>query len=872
MRKCRLSLLKSVTKKLKMDRHQLSGYAKRKIKKDKEARHLASIQNVPGIQRFFVRTSGPAVSSVEAEANVDGNASGGDGNASGGDCANSGNRRDEAAVGMVSQGICDDHKAKEDLPGVDGSDEDSGEEEALRDMFEGTSREVYESALQGDDKEESGEDEDVSDVNPAMQPLVDQFYISTDPAQWGDLTELKRELAIAKGPAAYHNRAPKYPASAQDDTGKKKRFLTNDLLQCQLPNKQLVSREQLIYSPSTGMIYCFACKLLSSQQNSFTSGYSDWKHPERISAHEKSASHRESMLALSRRRGNVGTVDAKLRQQRDDMANYWREVLRRVVAVIKFLSVRGLAFRGDDELLGSSSNGNYLGLLELIAEFDPFLKEHLERYGQKGRGNTSYLSSTVCDELICLMGEKVKRRIAAELQHAKYFSIITDSTPDMSHTDQLTFIFRCVSDEGEIVERFIGFEPIYSHTGASLADTVVKMTKDLQVDLSNCRGQSYDNASNMSGKYNGLQAHLKKINPLIHYVPCAAHSLNLVGVNSLEDSCPAARKFFDLLQSVYVFCAKSTHRWDKVFHETNVTRTLKPLSNTRWSCRTDSTKALRENYTAIREALGRFSIDPEEKGDARHEAASLCAHLDKLETAVLTVVWDSILSRFKTTTETLQKHDVTLDTAERLLESLRSYVAMQRDQFEKYENAARDIEGVSRLYEEETKRVRKRKTFPDESGESDALLNLDGSRRFKVETYNVILDKMLSCLDKRIDAYTELNKLFRVLFNMDTDCDSVRKCAAALSSAYPDDLDRDFGEELIQFKAFVQEEKNRSPVIMLQLLHRHGLQSTFPNVFVALRIFLTLPVTNAEGERSFSRLKRVKNELRTTRTQTQTRI
>lgn len=70
----------------------------------------------------------------------------------------------------------------------------------------------------------------------------------------------------------------------------------------------------------------------------------------------------------------------------------------------------------------------------------------------------------------------------------------------------------------------------------------------------------------------------------------------------------------------------------------------------------------------------------------------------------MTNVWDSILTRFKATTETLQKHDITLDNAERLLESLRSYVALQRDQFEKYKNATRDIEGVTHLYEEETKR------------------------------------------------------------------------------------------------------------------------------------------------------------------------
>ena len=37
----------------------------------------------------------------------------------------------------------------------------------------------------------------------------------------------------------------------------------------------------------------------------------------------------------------------------------------------------------------------------------------------------------------------------------------------------------------------------------------------------------------------------------------------------------------------------------------------------------------------------------------------------------------------------------------------------------------------------------------------------------------------------------------------------------------------------------------------------------FPNVYVALRLFLTLPVSNCEGERSFSLLSRIKIELRT---------
>jgi len=39
---------------------------------------------------------------------------------------------------------------------------------------------------------------------------------------------------------------------------------------------------------------------------------------------------------------------------------------------------------------------------------------------------------------------------------------------------------------------------------------------------------------------------------------------------------------------------------------------------------------------------------------------------------------------------------------------------------------------------------------------------------------------------------------------------------------------------------------------------------TFPNVEAILKIFLTIPLSNASGERSFSVLKRVKNYLRST--------
>lgn len=43
---------------------------------------------------------------------------------------------------------------------------------------------------------------------------------------------------------------------------------------------------------------------------------------------------------------------------------------------------------------------------------------------------------------------------------------------------------------------------------------------------------------------------------MIHYVPCAGHSLNVVGVNSIDNSCKEVSDFFDLLKLLYAFCAR----------------------------------------------------------------------------------------------------------------------------------------------------------------------------------------------------------------------------------------------------------------------------------------------------------------------------
>lgn len=148
-------------------------------------------------------------------------------------------------------------------------------------------------------------------------------------------------------------------------------------------------------------------------------------------------------------------VDSRLMNQIDGEKNYWKNILLRIVAVVKSLALRGLPFRGDNELIGSSKNGNFLISIELISEFDPFLAQHINKYSNAGRGSTSYLSSTIFEEVISIMAEKVNKYSVDEIKRRKYFSIIVDSTLDITHIDQLSFIVRYVNDQGLQLNDFL---------------------------------------------------------------------------------------------------------------------------------------------------------------------------------------------------------------------------------------------------------------------------------------------------------------------------------------------------------------------------------------------------------------------------------
>ena len=126
-------------------------------------------------------------------------------------------------------------------------------------------------------------------------------------------------------------------------------------------------------------------------------------------------------------------------------------------------------------------------------------------------------------------------------------------------------------------------------------DSLVQYPNEKGINLADRRGQSCDNASNMSGKYNGVQALVKKkFCAVAEYAPCYAHSLNLVSVCAPQ-SCTEIVQFFDFVENIYVFFTASTNWWS--FWSVQVRGgVLKRLWATRWSTRADAIKVLKNVF------------------------------------------------------------------------------------------------------------------------------------------------------------------------------------------------------------------------------------------------------------------------------------
>ena len=95
----------------------------------------------------------------------------------------------------------------------------------------------------------------------------------------------------------------------------------------------------------------------------------------------------------------------------------------------------------------------FSGSVEKLNEIDPCVQEHVKRIKDDNL-HVHYLGPKIKNELILLLPFRIKNQIIEKIKQAKYFSVILDCTPDISHQEQISLIIRYV----DVSSNFVSIE------------------------------------------------------------------------------------------------------------------------------------------------------------------------------------------------------------------------------------------------------------------------------------------------------------------------------------------------------------------------------------------------------------------------------
>uniref|UniRef100_A0A2S2PFM3 Zinc finger MYM-type protein 1 n=1 Tax=Schizaphis graminum TaxID=13262 RepID=A0A2S2PFM3_SCHGA len=532
-----------------------------------------------------------------------------------------------------------------------------------------------------------------------------------------------------------------------------------------------------------------------------------------------------------------------------------RAALLKIISSILYLTRQGLAIRGHTD-----NNSNIKQLLKLRSN------DSLELDSWLSRTTYKWTSHEIQNEIVSLLSQYVQSNLIHQIKISKYFSIIMDETMDNTCQEQVSVCFRIVDHNLNVSELFLGFFKTESTDALTLFTLVSNILIKFNLSLSDCRGQCYDGAANVSGHITGLQKRILDIEKRAIYVHCVAHTLNLVvqdGMMSVDRS----RDFLAMIRSIIVFVRCSPKRqaiFNALQNEQELnSQSLRPFCPTRWCMRVKSLKTLYYNYAVLIKFLDNISKERSENGA---KASGFLKQLFKYEFLFYTKIMINIFERVELLNAELQKISLNFHEVKIKIKHIISSIEQQResgfdDLWLEISTKAREL-NIKEPNDQRT--IKKPKKFIQNSEQYSPPLALSIKDKFKCIYYEII-DVTVSALNGRFqqNVIDHLCSLEKFVIGEDRHINVVIEF-------YGSDFNRD--KLILHRDMFLDIAKSRDVSIKslqdaLNFIKSDNLCDMLSEFSKLLQIMLIIPVSSCTAERSFSALRRLKTFLRSTMTQ-----
>ncbi|XP_039002229.1 zinc finger MYM-type protein 1-like [Hibiscus syriacus] len=288
----------------------------------------------------------------------------------------------------------------------------------------------------------------------------------------------------------------------------------------------------LDYSVSKDVAFCFVCYLFKNETTKdaggdafFVNGFRGWNRPVRFRKHVGgiNSAHNQAFQKFENLKNFKSSLKVSLDQQTEQAKSDYRIRLTTSLHCLRFLLHQGLTFRGHDECGESSNKGNFLELLNWIAEKNDDVGNVVLKNAPK---NNHMIAHLIQKELINYCAKETTKAIVEDLGK-DYFGILVDESSDVSQKEQMALCVRYVDKKGMIKERFLGIVHVGDTTSLSLKEDIFSLLDEHSLRFSRIRGQGYDGASNMKGELNGLKTLIMRETQFAYYIHCFAHQLQL---------------------------------------------------------------------------------------------------------------------------------------------------------------------------------------------------------------------------------------------------------------------------------------------------------------------------------------------------------